>query len=110
MRPRAAKDVTGTVPIVMAYSVSPVELGVVQSLQPAGRDVYPGLTMNVGSELPGARDAARVSIGDVYGVVEFAAEKRLSAMYAVVRQPSRCNELMQGRSTDALERVPERVF
>jgi putative ABC transport system substrate-binding protein len=49
---RAAKDVTGTVPIVMAYSVSPVELGVVQSLSRPGGNVT-GLTMNVGSELPG---------------------------------------------------------
>jgi len=49
---RAAKDVTGTVPIVMAYSVSPVELGVVQSLSRPGGNVT-GLTMNVDSELPG---------------------------------------------------------
>jgi putative ABC transport system substrate-binding protein len=49
---RAAKDVTGTVPIVMAYSVSPVEQGVVQSLNRPGGNVT-GLSMNVGSEIPG---------------------------------------------------------
>ena len=57
---RAAKDVTGTDPIVMAYSVSPVELGVVQSLSRPGGNVT-GLTMNVGSELPGCpRRCSRV--------------------------------------------------
>jgi putative tryptophan/tyrosine transport system substrate-binding protein len=49
---QAAKDVTGTVPIVMAYSVSPVEQGIVQSLNRPGGNVT-GLTMNVGSEIPG---------------------------------------------------------
>jgi putative tryptophan/tyrosine transport system substrate-binding protein len=48
---RAAKDVTRSVPIVMAYSVSPVEYGVVQSLNRPGGNVT-GLTMNVGSEIP----------------------------------------------------------
>jgi putative ABC transport system substrate-binding protein len=49
---QAAKDVTRTVPIVMAYSVSPAEQGVVQSLNRPGGNVT-GLTMNVGSEIPG---------------------------------------------------------
>ena len=49
---QAAKDVTRTVPIVMAYSVSPVEQGVVQSLNRPGGNVT-GLTMNVESEIPG---------------------------------------------------------
>jgi putative tryptophan/tyrosine transport system substrate-binding protein len=49
---RAAKDVTRTVPIVMAYSVSPVEHGLVQSLSRPGGNVT-GLTMNVGSAIPG---------------------------------------------------------
>jgi putative tryptophan/tyrosine transport system substrate-binding protein len=49
---RAAKDVTRTVPIVMAYSVSPVEHGLVQSLSRPGENVT-GLTMNVGSAIPG---------------------------------------------------------
>jgi ABC-type uncharacterized transport system substrate-binding protein len=50
---QAAKDVTGTVPIVMAYSVSPVEQGLVQSLNRPGGNVT-GLAMNVGgSEIPG---------------------------------------------------------
>jgi putative tryptophan/tyrosine transport system substrate-binding protein len=49
---RAAKDVTRTVPIVMAYSVSPVEHGLVQSLGRPGGNVT-GLTMNVGSAIPG---------------------------------------------------------
>jgi putative ABC transport system substrate-binding protein len=49
---QAAKDVTRTIPIVMAYSVSPVEHGVVQSLNRPGGNVT-GLTMNVGSEIPG---------------------------------------------------------
>jgi putative tryptophan/tyrosine transport system substrate-binding protein len=49
---QAAKDVTRTVPIVMAYSVSPVEHGVVQSLNRPGGNVT-GLSMNVGSEIPG---------------------------------------------------------
>ena len=49
---QAAKDVTRTVPIVMAYSVSPVEYGVVQSLNRPGGNVT-GLTMNAGSETPG---------------------------------------------------------
>jgi putative ABC transport system substrate-binding protein len=49
---QAAKDVTGTVPIVMAYSVSPVEHGIVQSLNRPGGNVT-GLAMNVGSEIPG---------------------------------------------------------
>jgi putative ABC transport system substrate-binding protein len=49
---QAARDVTRTVPIVMAYSVSPVEHGVVQSLNRPGGNVT-GLTMNVGSEIPG---------------------------------------------------------
>ena len=49
---QAAKDLTGTVPIVMAYSVSPVEQGIVQvSTGPA--ETSPGLAMNVGSEVPG---------------------------------------------------------
>jgi putative tryptophan/tyrosine transport system substrate-binding protein len=49
---QAAKQVTGTVPIVMAYSVSPAELGLVQGLNRPGGNVT-GLTMNVGSEIPG---------------------------------------------------------
>jgi ABC-type uncharacterized transport system substrate-binding protein len=49
---QAAKEVTGTVPIVMAYSVSPVEHGMVQSLSRPGGNVT-GLAMNVGSEIPG---------------------------------------------------------
>jgi ABC-type uncharacterized transport system substrate-binding protein len=49
---QAAKDVTKTVPIVMAYSVSSVEHGVVESLNRPGGNVT-GLTMNVGSEIPG---------------------------------------------------------
>ena len=49
---QAAKQVTGTVPIVMAYSVSPAELGLVQSLNRPGGNVT-GLTMNIGSEIPG---------------------------------------------------------
>jgi putative ABC transport system substrate-binding protein len=49
---QAAKEVTGTVPIVMAYSVSPVEHGMVQSLNRPGGNVT-GLAMNVGSEIPG---------------------------------------------------------
>jgi ABC-type uncharacterized transport system substrate-binding protein len=49
---QAAKGVTGTVPIVMAYSVSPVEHGMVQSLNRPGGNVT-GLAMNVGSEIPG---------------------------------------------------------
>jgi putative ABC transport system substrate-binding protein len=49
---QAAKDVTRTVPVIMAYSVSPVEHGVVQSLGRPGGNVT-GLTMNVGSEIPG---------------------------------------------------------
>jgi putative ABC transport system substrate-binding protein len=49
---QAAKDVTRTVPIVMAYSVSPVEQGIVKSLNRPGGNVT-GLTMNVGSEIPG---------------------------------------------------------
>jgi ABC transporter substrate binding protein len=49
---QAARDVTRTVPIVMAYSVSPVEHGLVQSLSRPGGNVT-GLTMNVGSEIPG---------------------------------------------------------
>jgi len=49
---QAAKDVTGTIPIVMAYSVSPVEQGIVQSLNRPGGNVT-GLAMNVGSEIPG---------------------------------------------------------
>jgi len=49
---RAAMDVTRTVPIVVAYSVSPVENGLVQSLSRPGGNVT-GLTMNVGSEIPG---------------------------------------------------------
>jgi putative tryptophan/tyrosine transport system substrate-binding protein len=49
---QAAKDVTETVPIVMAYSVSPVEHGLIQSLGRPGGNVT-GLTMNVDSELPG---------------------------------------------------------
>ena len=49
---RAAKDVTRTVPIVVAYSVSPVENGLVQSLSRPGGNVT-GLTMNVGSAIPG---------------------------------------------------------
>jgi ABC-type uncharacterized transport system substrate-binding protein len=49
---QAAKEVTGTVPIVMAYSVSPVEHGMVQSLsRPEGN--VTGLAMNVGDEIPG---------------------------------------------------------
>jgi ABC-type uncharacterized transport system substrate-binding protein len=49
---RAAMDVTRTVPIVMAYSVSPVEHGLVQSLSLPGGNVT-GLTMNIGSAIPG---------------------------------------------------------
>ena len=49
---QAAKDVTRTVPIVVAYSLSPVEHGLVQSLSRPGGNVT-GLTMNVGSEIPG---------------------------------------------------------
>jgi putative tryptophan/tyrosine transport system substrate-binding protein len=49
---QAAKEVNGTVPIVMAYSVSPVEHGMVQSLSRPGGNVT-GLAMNVGSEIPG---------------------------------------------------------
>jgi ABC-type uncharacterized transport system substrate-binding protein len=49
---QAAKEVTGTVPIVMAYSVSPVEHGMVHSLSRPGGNVT-GLAMNVGSEIPG---------------------------------------------------------
>jgi putative ABC transport system substrate-binding protein len=49
---QAAKDVTSTVPIVVAYSVSPVEHGLVQSLSRPGGNVT-GFTMNVGSEIPG---------------------------------------------------------
>jgi putative tryptophan/tyrosine transport system substrate-binding protein len=49
---QAARDVTGTIPIVMAYSVSPEEHGLVQSLSRPGGNVT-GLTMNVGSEIPG---------------------------------------------------------
>jgi putative tryptophan/tyrosine transport system substrate-binding protein len=49
---QAAKEVTGTVPIIMAYSVSPVEHGMVQSLSRPGGNVT-GLAMNVGSEIPG---------------------------------------------------------
>jgi putative ABC transport system substrate-binding protein len=49
---QAAKDATGTIPIVMAYSVSPVEQGVVQSLSRPGGNVT-GLAMNAGSEIPG---------------------------------------------------------
>src|SRR5262249_29891250 len=45
-------EVTATVPIVMAYSVSPVEHGMVQSLSRPGGNVT-GLAMNVGSEIPG---------------------------------------------------------
>jgi putative ABC transport system substrate-binding protein len=37
---RAAKDVTETVPIVMAYSVSPVEHGLIQSLGRPGGNVH----------------------------------------------------------------------
>jgi putative ABC transport system substrate-binding protein len=48
---QAARDVTGTIPIVMAYSVSPEEHGLVQSLSRPGGNVT-GLTMNVGSEIP----------------------------------------------------------
>jgi putative tryptophan/tyrosine transport system substrate-binding protein len=49
---QAAKDVTGTIPIVMAYSVSPAEHGLVQSLSRPGGNVT-GLSMNVSSEMPG---------------------------------------------------------
>jgi len=49
---QAAKEATATVPIVMAYSVSPADHGVVQSLNRPGGNVT-GLTMNVGSEIPG---------------------------------------------------------
>ena len=49
---QAAKDMTGAVPIIMAYSVSPVEHRLVQSLNRPGGNVT-GLSMNVGSELPG---------------------------------------------------------
>jgi putative tryptophan/tyrosine transport system substrate-binding protein len=49
---QAAKDVTRTVPIVMAYSVSPVENGLVQSLSRPGGNVT-GLSSNVGSDIPG---------------------------------------------------------
>jgi putative tryptophan/tyrosine transport system substrate-binding protein len=50
---QAAKEVAGTVPVVMAYSVSPVEHGLMQSLNRPGGNVT-GLTMNVGSEIPGS--------------------------------------------------------
>jgi ABC-type uncharacterized transport system substrate-binding protein len=49
---QAAKDVTRTVPIVVAYSVSPVENGLVQSLSRPGGNVT-GLSSNVGSDIPG---------------------------------------------------------
>jgi len=49
---QVAKDVNPTVPVVMAYSVSPVEHGLVKSLNRPGGNVT-GLTMNVGSEIPG---------------------------------------------------------
>jgi putative tryptophan/tyrosine transport system substrate-binding protein len=49
---QAARDVTGTIPIVMAYSVSPADHGLVQSLNRPGGNVT-GLTANVGSEMPG---------------------------------------------------------
>jgi ABC-type uncharacterized transport system substrate-binding protein len=49
---QAAKEATATVPIVMAYSVSPADYGVVQSLNRPGGNVT-GLTMNAGSEIPG---------------------------------------------------------
>ena len=43
---------TGTVPIVIAYSMSPAEHGLVQSLNRPGGNVT-GLTMNIGSEITG---------------------------------------------------------
>ena len=49
---QAARKVTETIPIVMAYSVSPEEHGLVQSLARPGGNVT-GLTMNVSSEIPG---------------------------------------------------------
>jgi putative ABC transport system substrate-binding protein len=51
---RAAKDVTQTVPIVMATSASPVESGLVQSLARPGGNVT-GLTVDPGPEITGKR-------------------------------------------------------
>jgi putative tryptophan/tyrosine transport system substrate-binding protein len=49
---QAAKGVTRTVPIVMAYSVRPVEHKLVESLSRPGGNIT-GLSMNVGSAIPG---------------------------------------------------------
>jgi len=50
---QAAKEVTGTVPIVMAYSVSPAEHGMVQSLIRPGGNVT-GLAMNLAMRYQGS--------------------------------------------------------
>ena len=51
---QAAKQVTTTVPIVMAVSVSPVEAGLVASLARPGGNIT-GLTTNTGPEIEGKR-------------------------------------------------------
>jgi len=51
---QAAKQVTTTVPIVMAASVSPVEAGLVASLGRPGGNIT-GLTTNTGPEIEGKR-------------------------------------------------------
>ena len=51
---QAAKQVTTTVPIVMAISLSPVEAGVVASLARPGGNIT-GLTTNTGPEIEGKR-------------------------------------------------------
>ena len=51
---QAAKQVTTTVPIVMATSVSPVEAGLVASLARPGGNIT-GLTANTGPEIEGKR-------------------------------------------------------
>jgi len=51
---QAAKQVTTTVPIVMASSLSPVEAGVVASLARPGGNIT-GLTANTGPEVEGKR-------------------------------------------------------
>src|SRR5262249_24437416 len=52
--PRAAKQVTHTVPIVMASSRSPVEAGLVLSLARPGTNIT-GLTVDTGPEIDGKR-------------------------------------------------------